>query len=188
MTSSLPIDRLLPAAILRRVADRPDFLPNVRRYLAYSDDDLFQATKTCLHNLERLERNTGPDADLQVVLVPELWDRLRPGTRGTLRKITTTLAEYDPEKASRVTARLLSPEGRQRLAAEAADLRARIIDAATLDADALVERVRFAIAGSRAGDLHSPADWVYGPGFVYRLVPAIAHRVLSRRPRRPEES
>ena len=173
--------RIIPPAILRRVVDRSAFLNEVARYIAMADDDLLRATKVCLRNVERLDDlAAGPDGALQLVLVPELWEHLRPGTRDALRRISSTLAEYNPDPTHpSMFAQRLSPETRARLREGAGTLRQHIAHASSLDVRALVEQVRFAIAGSRAADRWSPADFVYEPGFVYRLVPAIAWRVLS---------
>lgn len=170
--------RLLPPVIRRFVADRPAFLDDVARYAAMSDDDLFCTTAVCLRNLERLgDLGAGPDADLRAVLVPELWERLRPGSRDPLRRITTTIAEYrgDTPSIFRLSAGTLA-----RLRDSADDLRLRVASAEALDAEALVERTRFAIAGSRARDSWPPDCPVYEAGFTYRLVPAVAGRVLAR--------
>jgi hypothetical protein len=175
---------MIPPTVLRRVADRSAFLNGVAHYIAMSDDDLLRATEVCLRNLERFDTVddlVGPDGALQLVLVPELWERLRSGTRDMLRRISSTLAEYnaDPTRAS-IFARRLSPETLTRLCEDANALRQRVERTACLDDGSLVEQVRFAIAGSRATDRWSPTDFVYEPGFVYRLVPAIAWRVLIR--------
>jgi hypothetical protein len=173
---------LVPPAILRRVADRPTFLEDIARYVAMHDNDLFRVTEVCLRNLTRLdELTTGPDSDLQLILVPELWERIRPGSRDNLRRISSTLAEYRPDPARpSIFARLLSPEAMTRLHEGADNLRERVAHASHLDVGALVEQVRFAIAGSCAADRWSPADCVYEPGFTYRLVPAVAWRGLNR--------
>lgn len=174
--------RVIPPAVLRRVADRSAFLNEVARYITMSDDDLLRATEVCLRNLERLDDLVaGPDRALQLVLVPELWERLRSGTRDTLRRISSTLAEYSPDPTQpSILAQRLSPETLARLRESANTLHQHIAHASSLDARTLVEQVRFAIAGSRAADRWSPADFVYEPGFVYRLVPAIAWRALVR--------
>ena len=95
------VAKLVPSAVLRRVADRPTFLDDVARYVAMSDDDLFRATEVCLRNLDRLGdlavAGPDPDNDLRIVLVPEFWERIRPGTRDGLRRISSTLAEYRPD-------------------------------------------------------------------------------------------
>ncbi len=173
--------RVIPPAILRRVRDRCAFLDEVARFSSMADDDLLRATEGFLRNLNRLELLTGPDSELQLLLVPELWERLRPGTRDVLRRFSSTLAEYNPDPTSpSVFARCLSPETLERLRTDADDLRERIAFTTKLDVQDLVEQVRFAIVGSRASSQWSPADFVYEPGFVYRLVPAIAGRVLVR--------
>jgi hypothetical protein len=178
--------RMIPPAILRRVRDRGAYLDEVARFSSMKEDDLLQVTQSFLRNVNCFDHVTGPDSELQLVLVPELWERLRPGTRDMLRRISSTLAEYNPDPASpSVFARCLSPEALQRLAADAVDLRQRLVLTSKLDVTALVEQVRFAIAGSRASDHWTPTDFVYEPGFVYRLVPAIAGRVLVHHSRRP---
>lgn len=176
--------RLIPETVLRRVANRPAFLNEVSHYITMEDDQLLRATESCLRNLVRFNE-VGADENLQCVLVPELWERMRPGVRDKLRRLSTTLAEYNPDpNHPSIFARKLSPETLVRLSAEAHDLRQRIEQAAILDDQALVEQVRFAIAGSRAGDRWAPEDFVYEPGFVYRVVPAIAWRLLDRQPRK----
>ena len=99
----------------------------------------------------------------------------------TVRRISSTLAEYDPDPARpSIFVRRLAPETYARLREDADALRQYVARTTPLDDKSLVEQVRFAIAGSRATDRWSPADFVYEPGFVYRLVPAIAWRVLVR--------
>jgi hypothetical protein len=161
--------------------DRLEFLEGVAHYAAMNDDDLLRATEGCLRNLARLDDLAGSDSDLQLILVPEIWERLRPGTRDMLRRISSTLAEYNPDPSQpTIFARMLLPNTRERLREDAEDLRQRIKLAVRLDVRALVEQVRFGIAGSRAADRWSPAAYVYEPAFVYRLVPAIACRAFSR--------
>ena len=187
--------RVIPPSVLRRVNDRPAFLRQIARYVEMDDDDLLRATEVCLRNLERLGGTalesfggTFPDGDLQVVLVPELWERLRPGTRPRLRRITCSLAEYNPDvDRPSIFARLLAPKALTNLRDGAEFLRHHIKLTERLDAEALVEQVRFAIAGSRVSDRWEPSAYVYEPGFVYRLVPAIAWRVLSRDRRRDQQ-
>jgi hypothetical protein len=178
-----PVD-YVPSTVLRRVADRLTFLDDIARYVAMDDDDLLCATEVCLKNLKRLDDDSpGPDSDLQLILIPEIWERIRPGTRDKLRRISSTLAEYspDPERPS-IFARLLGPETMTmtRLRENADALRQRVSHVSSLDVGTLVEQVRFAIAGSRAADRWSPSDCVYEPGFVYRLVPTVAWRGLDR--------
>ena len=176
--------RVIPPSILRRVPDRGAFLYEVGRYNAMEDDELLRATNVCLRNLDSLDDCVaGPDSDLQLVLVPELWERLRSGTRDALRRLGSTLAEYDATRPS-IFAERLSSETLSRLREGAASLRQRVAHAVHLDVPALIEQVRFAIAGSRAADHWPPDALVYEPGFAYRLVPAIAGRVLVRSHRR----
>jgi hypothetical protein len=181
MNLQRPID-YIPSTVLRRVADRPTFLDDITRYVAMDDSDLLHATEGCLKNLKRLDDDSpGPDSDLQLILIPEIWERIRPDTRDKLRRISSTLAEYspDPERPS-IFARLLGPETMARLRESADALRQRILHVSSVDVETLVEQARFAIAGSRVTDRWSPADCVYEPGFVYRLVPVVACRALSR--------
>lgn len=186
-----PID-LLSSTILRRVADRAHFADGVARYVAMDDGDLLRATEVCLRNLGRLdlddEYGLVPDARLRHVLVPELWERIRAGTRDVLRRISTTLAEYDPDPDRPSfwrRSKFWSEERQTRLREAATRLRDEVARAASLDAQALVEQVRFAIAGSRAADDRSPDDYVYEPGFTYRLVPVVAQRAYVRLLRPP---
>ncbi len=175
---------LLPRAILDRIRRLPvehdRFVERVLAYHAMDDDGLLRRTEICLGNLERVvDQDESGEADLQVVLVPELWERIVPGVRATLRRITSSLAEYQSSEAS-IFARLLGPRKCSQLQASASQLRARIAAAAELDAQSLVERVRFAIAGSRAVDRWAPTDHVYDPAFVYCLTPVLARRALDR--------
>ena len=172
---------LLPSAIFRRISDHATFLGHVAGYTVMDDADLLRVTEVCLRNLDRLDSDgLTPDARLRLVLVPELWERLRPGSRAVLRRISSSLAEYHWDDRSSFFSRLLSLEQRSRLREASDCLRDDVERTAIVDATALVEQVRFALAGSRAADRWSPADCVYEPGFTYRLVPAIAWRVLMR--------
>jgi hypothetical protein len=148
------------------------------------DDDLLYATEVCLKNLERVDHSvTSPDRDLQLIIVPELWERIRTGTRDKLRRTLAkcTLAEYDPDPAPpSIFRRLLS-----RVREGSNDLRQRLKHAAQLDVPSLVEQARFMIAGSHAADRWGPDAYVYETVFVYRLVPAIAWRALVRDPGAP---
>lgn len=171
-------DMVVPS-VARRVADRRGFLSDIARYVQMGDDDLYRATEVCLRNLERLDdEGEHPDSDLRLVLVPELWERIRSGSRDPLRRISSSLAEYRGD-GPRFFSSMLSEDDLARLRASADDMRRRVSAAAVLDAPGLVERVRFAIAGSRAADRWPPDHPVYEPGFTYRLVPAVAWRMLS---------
>ena len=169
----------LPATVTRRIVDAASFYADAARFAALNDAELLSATETCLRNLPRIDEATAAaDTDLQLVLVTELWERLRPGTRDTLRRISTTLAEYDPSRSS-IFDRLLSPASRVLLCTRATELRQAIARATWLDAGSLAQWTRFAIAGSRAMRRYAPEDCVYEPGFTYRLMPAIVRRVSS---------
>jgi len=180
---------LLPTKIQAILAACPNDQECVQRswarYQAMTDEDLLLATKTCLKNLPRthVDLVSSSDAWLQAVLVPELWERIRAGTRTELRRISTSSAEYqhDPERPG-IFSRLLGAERIARLQADADDLRAQIAIAQKLDTDSLVQSVRIAIAGSRAAETSGPAAYVYEPGFTYRLVPVIVCRLLQTLP------
>ena len=178
---------LLAPSVLRRVQDSSRLHDEIARYVAMDDDGLLRATEVCLRNLGRLDRGVeealGPDVRLRHVLVPELWERLRPGSRDGLRRISTTLAEYDPDPERPSfwrRSQLWSEEREARLRAAAVRLRDDVARMAEVDAGALVEQVRFAIVGSRAAEQWPPDHPVYEPGFAYRVVPAVAQRVLVR--------
>lgn len=174
---------LLPPAIRRRIKGAENlttFVENVLRYHAMSEADLLRATVNCLLNLECLDDSVpSPDVELRTILVPELWERLQGGTRDRLRRLTSTLAEYNPSSFWR--------RSRFWLAAQEADmclaarrLSQHIAQVESADTAALIEQVRFAIAGSHADADWGPTACVYEPGFTYRLVPAIAYRVRAR--------
>lgn len=177
-TTQLRAEDLVPPTVLRRVVDRSHFATELTRYAAMSDGELYHVTEVCLRNLGPLDdESAGPDADLRIILVPELWERLRPGSRDSLRRITLTLAEYQADSPS-IFARMLSPGSLTRLRASADDLRRRVATATVLSAGALVEQTRFAVAGSHMAATWPPDYSVYESGFTYRLVPVVAWRVL----------
>jgi hypothetical protein len=179
VVAQLCMEDLIPTAVLERVTDRPCFLRDLARHVKMNDEDLYHTTGTYLRNLGRLDESAGPDADLRLVLVPELWERLRPDSRDALRGITSNLAEYRGNQPT-IFWRGLSPETRARLRTSADNLRARMAAARDLDVRSLVEQTRLALVGSRAGNAW-PSDYpVYEPGFTYRLVPTIAWRALLR--------
>ncbi len=175
---------LLPASVACKITDYASFTRDVARYRAMSDADLLHATETCLKNLSRVDDEDEADADaaLRIVLVPELCERIAPGTRTALRRISSTLAEYAPDDPGRPSffRHMLSPETRRRLREAAVDLRRRVAATAAIDTRSLVHQVRFAIAGSRVTESWSPSDCVYEPGFMYHVVPAVARRALER--------
>jgi hypothetical protein len=147
------------------------------RYRSMPSEELVRCTTTHLKNLGILptHQEFGPDGELRILLIPELCDRLVPGTRTALRRITCTLAEYDPGTRNLFR---LSEETRARLLETAVAMRVAIDVARRQDVRALVERVRFATSGSKACERWLPTDHVYEPAFVYRLVPAIVRAVI----------
>lgn len=172
---------LVPKSLLDRIVDRTYFNRSLLRYAAMEDSDLFHATVTCLINLENLDAGLPScDRDLRLILVPELWERIQPDTRNKLRRVSTTLAEYNEESPPSIFGRLLSPASRASLQKGADDLRQRIKHVTQLNTPALVEQTRFAIAGSRAADHWGPDACVYEPRFVYQVVPVIASLTLTR--------
>jgi hypothetical protein len=176
---------LIPRVLLNQIKDRPSFERGLLRYTAMGDNALLYATEVCLRNLERVDDwAVSPDRDLRLLLVPELWERIQPGTRDKLRRLSTTLAEYHEDDLKRPAffKRLLSAERRARLQEGADTLRRSLEHARHHDVPSLVEQVRFAIAGSRAADRWGPDACVYEPGFTYRLVPAVAWRALGHNP------
>lgn len=183
-TTNDKIARVVPPGVMMRTVDRRRLIEKIAVNVALGDEDLLRGTQVCLRNLWRFsnEINTepeflGPDDLLRVVLVPELWERIRRGTRDELRRISTTLAEYrpDPERPS-VFSRMLGAERTSRLRREADEMRALVERTSRLDTSEVVEQTRFAVAGSRAADRWSPETCVYDTGFTYQLVPAIAIR------------
>jgi len=120
-------------------------------------------------------RGRSPDGDLRLIVLPELCERVLPNTRDRIRRIESSLAEYQPKHS--FFTRLLPPHARDKLQTDAADLRACIAEVARLDVTAVDERLRFLIAGS-AASCWAPDAPVYEPALVYRLAPAIAWRAL----------
>jgi len=185
-------DCFLPPEVLRR-ADLASLDRDVGRYAGMGDDDLLRATEVCLRNVDHVDDVVrSADADLRIILVPELWERIRlaggagsgaalaPDLRDSLRAITTRLASYRGNSLIRSNRLWFSAERAARLLDSANLLRAEILRVSALDADRLVDEARGAVARSSAADRYSPTDCLYGPGFTYRLVPALAYRVLER--------
>jgi hypothetical protein len=176
---------LLPLATRARLTASAEgyerYARDVARYRALADDELLRVTKVCLKNLERVDdANVGGDPDLRVLLVPELWERIRPGTRTQLRQITSSIVEYRGAAEPSFWRRICRPETLAQLAQAAERTRAEVETLAQLSAGDLVERVRFAIAGADSARRFEPGDCVYEPGFAYRLVPVLAVRVADR--------
>ncbi len=180
----------LPPEILRR-ADLASLDRDVGRYAGMGDDDLLRATEVCLHNVDRVDDVVrSADADLRIILVPELWERIRLSSgssvvlasdlRDSLRLITTKLASYQGSSRTQPNRLWSSAERAARLLDSANLLRAEILRVSALSMDGLIDEVRAAVVRSSAADRHSPTDCLYGPGFTYRLVPALAYRALER--------
>lgn len=170
MTSAV---HLVPHGVAARATNRARWERDVQEYVELPAAALIGVVHNCLKNVGRVERHT-PDGVLRTVVVPELCERIVSGSRETLRRLETTLAEYFPD--------LLKPSlfGKlpcAELVRDAGTLRAHIAEAARLDARALTECLRFLIAGS-ASSRWAPDDFVYEPALVYRIAPALAWRVL----------
>lgn len=163
----------------RGAVDDVVFARDIARYSSESDLDLLKTIKICLSNVDRLKSDVGgADAELRIVLVPELCERLVYGQRSIIRHVTTTLAEYEP--TGRAIERVLATQFGRDLVSEATELRKRIALASVLSTPDLCDQVRFAIAGSAAADRWPPTMCVYEPAFTYRVVPVLAVRVLRR--------
>jgi hypothetical protein len=172
---------ILPQRVVDAVADHDRFSHDVARYGRMSDADPLLAVEVCLKNLTRIDQDylINPDFRLRAVIVPELCERVSPGLglRKMLRRYTTSGAEYAPSGANPFR---LSADRLRKLEIDAGDLRDAVAEAAAADDAALVEQARFAIAGSRGMERWSPSECVYESGFVYRIVPVLAIRVLGR--------
>jgi len=175
---------LVSETVLRRMHARDRWEACVLEYAALPADRLVEQLRYCLRHVERLasEDVELPDAELQLILLPELCERLVPGTRDTVRRASSNLAEYhyDPNKPS--IFRRLRPQAHEKIGYDADRLRARIAEAAKLDTRAIVEHLRFVIAGHWAAKRWKPDDFVYDPALVYRFAPAVAWRALQERP------
>jgi hypothetical protein len=180
MTSALS---LIPEAIIRRAKERDRWEASVLAYVALPADSLVEQIRYCLCNVVRLESEDVDlsDVELQLVLLPELCERLVPGSRDRIRRTSSTLAEYhyDPTKTS--IFKRLRPQAFVKLGQDADRLRARIAETAKLDTTAIVEKTRFAIAGHQAARRWKPDDFVYDPALVYRFAPALAWRALQEK-------
>ncbi len=185
MRKAFSVHDLVPESILARANSRSSFACDIDHYSSMPLADLYRATETCLKNVSRLDDEDGirkgkhcsSDSDLRLVIVPELWERLKPGSRMPLRRISSSLAEYDPDKPS-VFRKLLSSEAISELREGSHTLRARIEFAKTLRVSEVTEWMRFSILGVRIGSKW-PSDYpVYDTAFAYRLIPAVAWRAL----------
>ncbi len=184
---------LLPPEIAEKIRSanagaRRSHLEHARQFREMSDDDLLETTKRMMRNLDQADE--GPDRVLRSVLVPECWERIRPGTRDGLRSIITTLAEWSEETKSNLTLAIrsrLGPDGVARIRGESERLRKDIEEARLVEPLVLVEKMISLIGASRAyeGEGRLPTDPVYEPAFAYCLVPEIARRMLERSGQQP---
>lgn len=149
-------------------------------YCETADDELLRVVRVCLKNLQMMDPpldEVGPDFELRALLVPELSERFRPrmGLRDEFRRFHTTSAEYygGGDNLFRLSLSTL-----QHLDNRAEDLRSRIAGVRVLSTFDLVDSVRFALGGCLASSRNSPSAPVYEPAFAYRVVPALASRVL----------
>lgn len=173
------VSDLIPMSVLKRVENHSSWDYDLGRNIAMNLDDLYESTETCLKNLGRINDSvTSADSDLRLILVPELWERLRPGSRKPLRRISSSLAEYI-HNSGRSLIMALSPNSRYELHEGSRLLRQRIEFAETLDIKALLEWTRFSISGAKVNRSYPPEYPVYEPAFAYRLVPVLAWRVLE---------
>lgn len=185
----------LPAAIQGRVRNNLIFCKNLLRYQEFSDQDLVRSARTCLSNLERFDEEHSPaDTLLRHVLVPEICTRITPDVRDALRRVSTSLAEHDPDPRHPsifdrflrarcpwgTQARADYETGRNRRLRAATSLRASITFHAALGVPELVERTGATITRSNVVRPWDPSDCVYEPGFTYRVVPALLQRLVER--------
>lgn len=175
----------VPIIIARKIASNSDAVRQIARYRAMTDDELLSITELYYRNLTRIrgswddESNIDKDAYLQVVLVPELWERITANTRTHLRRIIETIAEYtyNPERPS-VFERSRPGIG-ELLSRSAHRLREQIAHTEAMETRELLETIRFVIRGARPALEFSVDAPVYEPAFVYRLVPVIALRAAE---------
>lgn len=179
------VSDLIPTSVLKRIENHGSWDYDLERNIEMSLDDLYKSTETCLKNLGRINDSAASaDSDLRLVIVPELWERLRPGSRKALRRISSTLAEYI-HNSGRSLIMALSPDSRYALQEGSRLLRQRIEFAENLDTKALLEWTRFSISGAKINKSYPPEYPVYEPAFAYRLVPVLAWRVLEASEGRP---
>src|SRR4029079_467747 len=172
---------MLPSAKRQR-ADPTRLLNDLTRLVCMSDADLFVTTENCLKNVTRLVDTVSAEAQLQIVLIPELWERLLPHTGARLRKINTHLADWYGTPKDSFWRRMKSwTEEKDRLrVAEAEALRERIAAAREATPQMLLEQVRFAIAGARVAERFDIDAPVYDTALIYRVVPVLTQRVRAR--------
>lgn len=198
-------DAVLPARVSEAILGSDharSYFADVRRLLAMDDADLVHCAQVCLSNVERTldeDEDAAPaDFELRALLAPELCERIVPGGRMRLRRITTSCAEWicDPLRPSffsrfrgfrgrgdpwgtAVRSAALREEHDRRV--DAACLRARIAMLSAVSIDDLLDRTRAAIGASRVMERWQPYAFVYDPGLTYRVIPVLARRAWARR-------
>src|ERR1700750_1164824 len=89
---------ILPVAVQEMVKNDESFFKDLARHESLSDVELVLCVQSCLRNMERVADDTSSvDAALRLLLVPEMCERLMPGARSELRRISSSIAEYDPD-------------------------------------------------------------------------------------------
>lgn len=173
MTTALAI---VPPAITSRATDRSKLAQQIQEYTAMPAATLVDTVCLCLRNVSHVD-SSSRDGELRLVVLPELCERILPGSRDQVRRIESSLAEHWPDVSPSIFSRMLSQASRDQLRQEAENLRAQIKEIARQDTKTIVERLRFLIAGSAAA-CWATDDCVYEPALTFRLVPAIAWLAL----------
>ena len=176
------------------------YFADVRRLSSMDDAALVHCVEVCLSNAERMddEEAMPDDFDLRALLAPELCERIVPGARTRLRRITTSRAEWvaDPIRTfffprfrgfrgrsgpwgTRARSEVLREEHADRI--DAACMRARIAMLSAVPIEDLLDRTREAIGASRVMERWDPDAFVYDPGLTYRVIPVLARRAWARR-------
>lgn len=174
---------MLPGRAVSGMVDVDRFMERVEEYLGRTDDELVHLADVCLRNLDRLEHvhtrlvSDYADLYLRAVVAPELCERLAPGCRTRLRRVTTSVAEWSVESSKfwRLTPRDCALREHR-----TDDAVAAIARLSSLGVESLVEQARFAISGSRVLDRWAADCPVYDAGFTYSVVPVLSFRVLER--------
>lgn len=180
---------LLPRAVWSQIADHERFVS--LGYWTWRDQSigwrgpeglsrLFELTQTCLRNLDRHDV-TSADNELRAIIVPELWERLQPSTRTEMRRITTTIAEFAPIKATYDGVTWSATHGSlsDQLTRDAERMHLRINHVAKMPLLDLAMLTVETIAESNAHKHWPPETPVYECSFAYRLVPTLLHRVIA---------
>lgn len=181
------------------------FFADLKKHESESDDGLVETAQICLRNLSSIGRYAVGD-DLRAAIVPEICERIVPGSRTPVRRITTCIAERDD--GPRFDSRLLEAQGfsafwrrhycppgtaaRARhdaqtlgFAREATGMRARIVLLAEISVNELIDRAKEAIGQSSVHVRWSPTTFVYEPALTYRVIPVLGHRAMLRAQGRP---